>query len=127
MANSKIETLSSPLDRVLVAVALAAVIAGLVGFYLLTDFPLVVRVLAVLAGLVAGVIVAWFTEPGKRFFAFAQDSIRETKKVVWPSRKEAIQTTAVVFGFVFLMALFLWLTDKTLEVVLYDWILGWRK
>ena len=48
-------------------------------------------------------------------------------KVVWPARKEAIQMTAYVFGFVVLMALFLWLTDKTLEWVFYDLILGWKK
>ena len=42
-------------------------------------------------------------------------------------RKEAIQMTAYVFAFVFVMALFLWLTDKTIEWVFYDLILGWRK
>ena len=56
-----------------------------------------------------------------------RDAWRETKKVVWPARKEAIQMTAYVFAFVFVMALFLWLTDKTLEWLFYDLILGWRK
>ena len=51
----------------------------------------------------------------------------ETRKVVWPTRKEAMQMTAYVFAFVFVMALFLWLTDKTLEWVLYDLILGWKR
>jgi preprotein translocase subunit SecE len=48
------------------------------------------------------------------------------RKVAWPSRKETIQSTLVVFAFVTTMALFLWLTDKTLEWVLYDLILGWK-
>jgi preprotein translocase subunit SecE len=67
------------------------------------------------------------SESGKALVAFGQDSVKEVKKVVWPARKEAIQMTAYVFGFVFLMALFLWLTDKTLEYVFYDLILGWKK
>ena len=52
--------------------------------------------------------------------------MRETKKVVWPTRKEAMQITGVVFGFVVLMAIFLWGVDKLLEVILYGFILGWR-
>ena len=34
--------------------------------------------------------------------------------------------TAIVFGFVLVMAVMLWLTDKTLEWVVYDLILGWK-
>jgi len=67
------------------------------------------------------------SESGKALNAFGQDSVREIKKVVWPTRREAIQMTLYVFGFVFVMALFLWLTDKTLEWVFYDLILGWKK
>ena len=52
---------------------------------------------------------------------------REAKKVVWPSRKEAVQMTGYVFAFAVVMALFLWFTDKTLEWVLYDLILGWKR
>ena len=50
----------------------------------------------------------------------------EVGKVVWPTRRESIQMTAYVFAFVVVMALFLWLTDKTLEWVFYDLVLGWR-
>jgi preprotein translocase subunit SecE len=53
--------------------------------------------------------------------------VREVRKVVWPERKEAIQMTLYVFGFVVVMALFLWLTDKALAWVLYDLVLGWKK
>ena len=67
------------------------------------------------------------SEPGKQLIAFGQDSMREVKKVVWPTRKEALQMTGYVFAFVVVMALFLWLTDKTLEWVLYDLILGWKR
>ena len=67
------------------------------------------------------------SDTGKQFVAFGQDAVREVKKVVWPERKEAMQITAYVFVFVVVMALFLWLTDKTLEWVFYDLILGWKK
>ena len=61
------------------------------------------------------------------FFGFAKESASEAKKVVWPSRKETLQTTGLVFAFVVVMALFLWLTDKSVEWVLYDIVLGWRR
>ena len=127
MAGTNIETVGSLADKLKVTLALAAVIAGIVGFYLLSQQPLVLRVASVLAGMAAGAAIAWFSAPGQRFFAFSKDAIAETKKVVWPTRKETVQTTAVVFGFVLIMAIFLWATDKTLEWVLYDLVLGWRK
>ena len=114
-------------DKLKFALAIALVIAGVAGFYLLGEQPTIFRVLSVLAGLGAGAAVAWQTEPGQRFFAFGKDAWTETKKVAWPSRKETIQTTGIVFAFVVVMALFLWVSDKTLEWVLYDLVLGWRK
>ena len=114
-------------DNIKFGLALLLVAAGVVGFYGLADQPMILRVLSVLAGLGAGISVAWFTAPGQRFFDFGKEAITETKKVVWPSRKETLQTTGIVFAFVFVMALMLWLTDKSLEWVLYDLILGWKK
>ncbi|QDF98820.1 preprotein translocase subunit SecE [Azoarcus sp. DD4] len=113
-------------DKLKFALALALVAAGVVGFYLLSEQALVLRVLSVLAGLAAGLVVAWFSEAGRRFVEFAREAVVETKKVVWPSRKETVQTTGLVFAFVVVMAVFLWLTDKSLEWVLYDLILGWK-
>ena len=77
--------------------------------------------------LLAAVALFFTSESGKQLVAFGQDSIRETKKVVWPTRKEAGQMTGYVFAFVFLMALYMWLTDKTLEWVIFDLVLGWRR
>ena len=114
-------------DKAKLGVAVLMVVAGLAGFYYFREHALVLRVIYVIGGLAAGAAVAWFTAPGQAFFAFARDSWSETRKVVWPSRKEAIQTTAAVFGFVFVMALFLWVADKGLEYALYDLILGWKK
>lgn len=114
-------------DKIKFVLALLLLAAGLAGFYLLAESPMIIRVLAVLAGVAAFVALAWFTAPGQRFFVFAREATVETKKVVWPSRKETVQTTAMVFAFVVVMALFLWLTDKSLEWVFYDLVLGWKK
>jgi preprotein translocase subunit SecE len=107
--------------------AAVLVAGGIVGYYWLGDAALVLRVLAVVAGIGAGAAVASFTVPGREFVVFAQEAVVEVKKVVWPSRKETVQTTAAVFAFVVAMALFLWLSDKTLEWILYDLVLGWKK
>lgn len=114
-------------DKIRFLLAVLLVVAGVAGFYLLSDAALIFRILSVLAGVLAGAVMAWFTAPGQRFFGFSRESWTETKKVVWPSRKETVQTTGVVFAFVIVMAIFLWLTDKSLEWVLYDLILGWKK
>jgi preprotein translocase subunit SecE len=102
-------------------------VAGVAGFYLLAEQAMIVRVLAVLAGAGLAAAVARQTEQGRRFFEFTREATTEAKKVVWPSRKETMQTTGLVFAFVVVMALFLWLTDKSLEWLLYDLVLGWRK
>ena len=127
MSNHPVETVSTSSDKVKVALAICAVIAGVVGFYVLSDKATVVRAASLVAGLLVAVAIAWTSELGRNFLGFARESVRETKKVVWPTRKEAMQITAVVFGFVLLMAIFLWGTDKILEFVLYDLILGWKK
>jgi len=127
MSNHPVETVSASGDKIKVVLALCAVIAGVVVFYFLSDKSTIVRAAALVAGLVVGIAIGWASEPGRNFIGFAKESVRETKKVVWPTRKEAMQITAVVFGFVLLMAIFLWGTDKILEVVLYDLILGWKK
>ncbi|MFA4970616.1 MAG: preprotein translocase subunit SecE [Sulfuritalea sp.] len=114
-------------DKLKFMLALLLLAAGVAGFYLLREQPMILRVLSVFAGLGAGVAVAWFTEPGRRFFDFSREAVVETKKVVWPSRKETIQTTGIVFAFVLVMAIVLWMTDKGLEWVLYDLVLGWKK
>jgi preprotein translocase subunit SecE len=114
-------------DKIKLAVAVALVAAGIWGYYWLAEQALVLRVLAVLAGVVAAAVVAWTSAPGKEFTLFAAEAVAEVKKVVWPTRKETMQTTAAVFAFVVVMAVFLWISDKTLEWVLYDLILGWKK
>ena len=121
-----VETVSTAADKAKLAGAAVLLVGGVAAFYLLGQQPLWLRVLALLALIAAAVAVFFVSEPGKQLIGFGRDSAREVKKVVWPTRNEAVQMTAYVFAFVVVMALFLWITDKTLSWVLYDLILGWR-
>jgi preprotein translocase subunit SecE len=123
----EVETVSTAADKAKLAAAALLLVGSIVAFYVLGKQDLWVRVVALLGLMAAAVAVFFLSESGKQLAAFGRDSVREVKKVVWPSRKEATQMTGYVFAFVFVMALFMWITDKTLEWVLYDLILGWRR
>ena len=125
--NSQIETVNTGADKAKLAAAALLLLGGIVAFYALGSVGLWVRVVALIVLLALAVAVFFVSEPGKQLIGFGKESIKEVKKVVWPTRKEALQNTAMVFAFVFLMALFLWITDKTLEWLLYDVILGWKR
>lgn len=129
MANAAppIQTVSSSADKAKLGAAAVLVVAAVVAFYLLGKQDLWMRTGALLLLLIAAVATFFSSEPGKELIAYGRDSVREVRKVVWPTRNEALQMTAYVFAFVVLMALFLFLTDKTLEWLLYDLILGWKR
>lgn len=126
MALPEVQTVSTGADKAKLATSVALVIGALVAYYVLGKQGALAQWGALLLGLAAATVVFFTSEPGKALLAFGRDTWREVKKVVWPARKEAIQMTAYVFAFVLVMALFLWLTDKTLEWLLYDLVLGWR-
>ena len=127
MSTTQVETVSTAGDKAKLGVAVALVVAAVAAFYLLSAQGEIVQWVALIAGLVAAAAVFLVSESGRQLIALGKDSVREARKVVWPTRKEALQMTAYVFAFVVVMALFLWLTDKTLEWLLYDLILGWKK
>ena len=102
------------MDKLKIALAVGFVVLGVWGYYYFADTALVLRFLMVVAGLLVGAGVAWLSQPGKEFFAFAQEAWQEAGRVSWPTRKETIQTTAIVFAFVVVMALFLFAVDSTL-------------
>ncbi len=126
MSNQSVQTVTTSADKAKLALAAIAITAGVDGFYALAGKSGLIRAAAQVVGLLLAVVSAWTSQMGRDFVGFARESVRETKKVVWPSRKEATQITGVVFGFVVVMAIFLWGTDKLLELVLYSLILGWR-
>nr|WP_295081249.1 preprotein translocase subunit SecE [uncultured Roseateles sp.] len=127
MSNPQVETVTTSADKAKLGGAVLLLAAALVAFYALAKQGPVAQWAALLV-LLAGAVAAFFTsESGKSLIAYGRDSMREVRKVVWPTHKEARQMTGYVFAFVVVMALFLWLTDKTLEWVLYDLILGWKR
>jgi len=129
MSNQSVQTVGTSNDKFKVALAVVATIAGVVGFFILKgqSKPALMCAGALVAGLAIAVLLLWTSATGRDFLGFAKESVRETKKVVWPTGKEARQITAVVFGFVLVMAIFLWGTDKILGFLMYDVILGWKQ
>jgi len=127
MATTEIENVNTGADKAKLGVSLALVVGGVVAYYLLNKQGAMVQWAGLLVALGAAVGLFLTTEMGRQLVAFGRESWRETQKVVWPTRKESLQMTGYVFAFVLVMAVFLWLTDKTLEWVLYDLILGWKK
>ena len=127
MATSQVETVSTGVDKAKIAAVVLLVLGALVAFYLLGKQGAVAQWGALVVGLAAAAALFFTSEPGRQLIAFGRDAWREVGKVVWPTRKESLQITAYVFVFVVVMAIFLWLTDKTLEWVFYDLLLGWRQ
>ena len=127
MATTQVETVNTSADKAKLAAAVALLVGALVAFYMLGSKGPLVQWPVLILGLLLAAGVFFMSETGRQLIAFGRDAWREVRKVVWPARKESIQITAYVFGFVFIMALFLWLTDKTLEWLFYDLILGWKK
>ncbi|NBW00634.1 MAG: preprotein translocase subunit SecE [Betaproteobacteria bacterium] len=118
---------SGAVDKAMLAGAVLALLAGIVAFHSLAESSVWLRAGVLIAGIVIGLVVALMSQSGRRFIGFSQHAIDETRKVVWPTRKETIQTTLIVFAFVLVMAIFLWFADKLLEWVLYDLLLGWKR
>ncbi len=127
MANLPVETVNTAADKAKLGVAAALLLAALVGFYMLAKQGQVTQWAILIVGLGAAVVVFLTAESGRQLVAFGREAWREVRKVVWPARKEAMQMTLYVFVFVVIMAMFLWMTDKTLEWVFLDLILGWKK
>ena len=127
MATTQVQTVNTGADKAKLAAAALLVVAALAAFYLLTKQGQLAQWAALIVGLGLAAGAFFASEAGRQLIAFGRDAWREVRKVVWPARKEAVQITAYVFGFVIIMALFLWLTDKTLEWLFYDLILGWKK
>ena len=128
MSNQTVQTVSTSNDKFKVVLAVVVAIAGVVGFFYLKgqNKPALVCAGALVAGLAFAVLLLWTSATGRDFLNFAKEAVRETKKVVWPTRKEATQITGIVFAFVLVMALFLWGTDQMLQFLLYDVILSWK-
>ena len=126
MSNSNVETVSSNADRLKLGLAVLVIVAGIVAYSMLEGQASVLRVGVFLASLIVAGLIAWFSEPGKRTLSFGRDSYNEVKRVVWPTRKETVRMTGIVFVFVIVVGAFLWLVDKILQWVIFGVLLGWN-
>lgn len=127
MASTDVQTVGGAADTAKVATAALLAVGGFVAYFLLSAQGAAAQWGGLIGCMVLGAVVFFTAHTGRVFIGFLRDAKREMSKVVWPARRESVQMTLYVFGFVFVMALFLWLTDKTLEWLLYDLVLGWRK
>lgn len=127
MSNNNVQTVTSMVDRFKLLLSVVIIVAGIVAFSMLeNEMAAPVRAAIFIVALIAAGGIAAISEPGRRFIGFAQESYYEVRKVIWPTRKETIQMTGIVFAFVAVMGIFLWLLDKSLEWVLYSIVLNWK-
>ena len=125
MAQNEITTVAPASDKMFIALSIAFAIGGAVAYQVLSGQDFFLRLAVVLGGVALAVVFFFISHTGKRFVGFARSSVDEAKRVVWPQRKEAVQMTAIVFGFVLIMSIYLLVVDKLLAWSLYDLILGW--
>ena len=111
-------TTSSSMDVLKLVVSGGILVASIIAFYLFADQPLLYRVLGIIAAFVIATVVALTTARGRSFVGFMKDARTEVRKMVWPTRVETLQTTAVVFIAVVLLAAFLWMIDRILTTLI---------
>lgn len=113
------------INKIKLLLAFLLLVAGVAGFYMLAEAekPVILRILAVLAGLAAASGVIWTTPTGQKSFNFVGESVSEARKVVWPTRKETIQTTMVVFVLAVVMAIILGFID-VIFAYMVKWLMG---
>lgn len=126
MSSTDVETVHTGADKAKLLLSVVLFVGAFAAFFSLKSQGSLAQWGALVVGVVLAVVSFLTADAGRRLVAFGKDSVREVRKVVWPARKEATQMTGYVFAFVVVMALFLWLTDKTLQWVFFDLILGWR-
>jgi preprotein translocase subunit SecE len=126
MAEQKNITKEVNESNLVPGISIALIFISLIGYYGLATQPMMIRLGVLLGGIAIAVGLVAVTPSGKRFLAYARDSVTEVKKVVWPSRKESTQMTLIVFAFVVVMAIFLWSVDKIIEWLIFAVFLGWK-
>ncbi|GAB6263841.1 preprotein translocase subunit SecE [Photobacterium sp. CCB-ST2H9] len=111
-ANAENQSSSSNMDGLKWVVVFALLAAAVVGNYLYSDVvnvALRATAVVVLVAIAGG--IAALTAKGKAAITFARESRMEVRKVVWPTRQEATQTTFIVLAVTVIMALALWGID----------------
>jgi preprotein translocase subunit SecE len=109
--NTKVETIAVKLDILKLVIALLILASAVAAFYIYADESQLLRVIGLLAASGVAIAIALQTEKGRSIWAFIQDSQVEVRKVVWPTRQETLQTTAIVIIAVIVFAIILGLMD----------------
>lgn len=112
--SANTESQSNPMDALKWVIVIALLAAAVVGNYVYGDVMIVFRALGVVLLVVLAGIIASRTTKGQTFVNFAKESRTEVRKVVWPNRKEATHTTAIVLIATVIVALILWGLDGIL-------------
>ncbi|MEW4981757.1 MAG: preprotein translocase subunit SecE [Cycloclasticus sp.] len=110
----EIEQESGGLDIAKLGLAVIIIVAAIGGFYFYADQSLLLRVIGLLVSLSVAVGLVYTTNLGQSFWQFAQGSRIELKKIVWPTKKETIQTTLIVAVMVLFVGILLWMFDGLL-------------
>lgn len=105
-------------DKLKLVVAVLIVVIGVAAFYYLGGKPGYVRLGALLATIVLATVIFYQTAAGKATWEFTKGARQEMRKVVWPSQKETIQVTLIVFVMAVVVAIFLWVVDWGLSKIL---------
>lgn len=101
-------------DKIKFLLAAVIVAAAVGGFYFYGDTSLFLRVLGLLVAIGIASAVFFQTAAGQQTWSYIGDARTEVRKVVWPTRKETVQTTLVVMVMVVVMAIILWIFDSIL-------------
>jgi preprotein translocase subunit SecE len=110
-------------DTAKLIIAVLVLATGIGAYYVLGDYSTLSRTLMVLAAVVVSAVVAMQAEQGRAAWAFIKESRTEVRKVVWPTRRETMQTSLMVMGTVLVVALLLWGLDSIL-FHLISWLTG---
>ena len=102
------------MDKILLTLSVLPMAAAIGGFYYFEDQPTWIRVIGILVAAGVSGLIAMQTAMGKVAWDFRREAIIEVRKVVWPTRKETVQTTMVVLVVVIIMAILLWALDSLL-------------
>ena len=112
--NSKVASEGSKFDTLKWLVVVLLVAAGVVGNSMYAEQSLLYRVIALLVLASGAGFIALQTAKGRAFFTLFKEAKNEVRKVVWPTRQETLQTTAMVVVVVLVIGLMLWGLDTLL-------------
>ena len=123
MSTAEAEEQRSSFDGLKWLLVVAIVVAAIWANQEYAEFPSAYRILAIMGASLLALVIALTTVKGRTFKLFAHEARIEARKVVWPNRREIVQTTFIVIAFTIFVALILWGIDVSWGAII-DWIMG---